>query len=458
MAYGSPDGPARRAVVEPVLRLKGRLRVPGDKSVSHRALMLGALCRGTTAVSHLLDSDDVRSTAGALSALGVEMAVEGTSARVQGRGGGALVAPSGPLDCGNSGTTMRLLAGLLAGQGVSATLVGDESLSGRPMGRILAPLVAMGYRAEARGQNGRPPLAIFGGDPPAGAFSWASPIASAQVKSGILLAGLRAGGEVRVAEPAPSRDHTERLLRYLGYAVASTPNYAVPDERPAEVVLAAPPAGFLPEARPVVVPGDISSAAFWLVACALTGSADVVLEAVSVNPTRTGLLEALAAAGVEVVVEAARELPGGEPVADLRVATRGSLRAFAVRGALVPRLIDEIPVLAVLALGAEGESVIADAAELRVKESDRLAATARLLRAAGAEVEEREDGLAVHGPHRPRAFEFDAEGDHRMAMAAAVAALLAEGPCAIEGADACAVSYRGFFDDLGRLTTGREGP
>ncbi len=445
----------------PARGLAGRLRVPGDKSIGHRALMMGALCRGVTEIEHLPDGEDNRSTRAVLRALGVTIEEPAPGVAVV-HGTGALTPPSEPLDCGNSGTTMRLMAGLLAGQGVPAELFGDESLTRRPMRRVVTPLRQMGFDVEALGEGGRPPLQVRGAtlESAAGAsldgFTYDSPVASAQVKSCVLLAGLRSGDDVVVNEPAPSRDHTELMLRYLGYRISSSPGYARPDDQPASVRLHAP-GRHRPTARPMVVPGDISSAAFFLAAGALVEGAEVVIEAVSVNATRTGVLDALALMNAPVRLSNRRILPGGEPVADLHVSgSPGSLRPARIAGALIPRLIDEIPVLAVLAAAIDGETVFADAEELRVKESDRVATTVALLHAAGVDAEARPDGLVVRGGKPLRAFAFDAGHDHRLAMAAAIAGLVADGESELVGAEVCAVSFPDFFDHLDALT-GRRG-
>lgn len=438
--------------VTPCGRLSGTLRVPGDKSVGHRALMFAALCEGVTEVENLPDGEDNHSTRAVLRALGVHIEEPSPGvARVTGRGAQGLLTPSAPLDCGNSGTTMRLMTGLLAGQGIEATLIGDESLTRRPMARVTQPLSLMGFEVEAEGEGERPPIRVAGTAHVPGGMQYESPVASAQVKSALLLASLRCNEDIVVSEPGPSRDHTERLLRYLGFRVEGSGNYHRPDGQGAYVRLYSPK-GRVPKARPVVVPGDISSAAFFLVAAALVPDSDLTLKAVSINPTRTGIVDALERFGVRVNVTNRQVVAGNEPVADMVVAGGAALHGAILEGDLVPRAIDELPVLAVLAAAADGETVIRDAAELRVKESDRIESTARLLRALGAEVEERADGMRVVGPTAFKAFTFDAGGDHRLAMAAAVAALVADGPCEIQGAGACAVSYPGFFDDLASLT------
>jgi 3-phosphoshikimate 1-carboxyvinyltransferase len=416
------------ARVRPPRRLEGEVRVPGDKSISHRALMLNAVADGEARVSGLSGGADVASTAGCLRALGVEL----EAGRVVGRGPRGLGEPSGALDCGNSGTTMRLLAGLLAGQPFPVTLAGDESLSRRPMDRVVAPLRLMGALAETG------PLRVGGGGPLRG-IDYESPVASAQVKSALLLAGLSAEGATRVIEPAPTRDHTERMLAAMG----------APVQREGLAVALAGPVERL---RPldVAVPGDLSAAAFWLVAAGLHGAGRVRLPGVGVNPTRTALLDLLQCAGVEVARLRPR-LAGAEPVADLEVGTLREGRAFEVGGARVAELIDELPVLAVAAALLPGTSRITGAAELRVKESDRVAAMAAGLAAMGGDVTELPDGWEIRGPRHLEGARVASQGDHRVAMALAVAGLLADGETAIEDAECVDISYPGFWDQLEAL-------
>jgi len=416
------------ATVRAPQRLEGEVCVPGDKSISHRALILNAVAEGVARLHGLSTGADVASTAGCLRALGVE--IEGEL--VVGRGLHGLREPSGPLDCGNSGTTMRLLAGVLAAAPFSVTLVGDASLSRRPMDRVAEPLRAMGARAETD------PLRVGGGGRLRG-IDYPLPVASAQVKSALLLAGLFASGRTRLHQPAPTRDHTERMLAVMG----------APVEVDGLVVSIRGPVGRL---RPLelTVPGDLSAAAFWLVAAALHPSAHVRLPGVGVNPTRAALLEVLARAGIEVRRSQER-LQGGEPVADLEVATAPAPRAFAVAGAEVAALIDELPVLAVAAAVLPGTTRITGAEELRVKESDRIRAMAVGLTAMGAEVSELPDGWEIRGPRSLHGARVDAFGDHRVAMALAVAGLLAEGSTEIEGAECVAISYPGFWETLESL-------
>ncbi len=418
--------------------LRGRLRIPGDKSISHRALLLNGLAHGRARVTGLLDSADVRSTAACLRQLGVSIEPDGDGVVVTGRGG-ALVEPADVLDCGNSGTTMRLLVGVLAGQDLHAVLTGDASLRARPMRRVVAPLRQLGAQLDGAGQGSRAPLSVRGCRP-LRAATVSVPVASAQVKSALLLAGLSADGPVRV-EVGACRDHTERMLVGMGVPVQV--------EEGAATVLG--PA--VPEARDVAVPGDISSAAFWLVAGSIVPGAELVLEGVGLNPTRTGVLDVLLRMGADIVVEDRRAV-AGEPVGTL-VVRHARLQGTTVGGDEIARLIDEIPVLAVAAAAAEGETVFRDAAELRVKESDRVATTVAFLSALGATVEARPDGLRVAGGAPLRGAAVDAAGDHRIAMAAAVAAALAAGETTIHGAACVDVSYPGFFIDLEAARAGR---
>jgi 3-phosphoshikimate 1-carboxyvinyltransferase len=406
-------------------RLDGEIGVPGDKSISHRALILNAVADGTATVSGLSGAADVASTASCLRALGV--AIEG--GRVEGRGLRGLQPASGPLDCGNSGTTMRMLGGLLAAQPFISTLLGDASLSARPMDRLAAPLRLMGAHVEC------PPLRV-GGALPLRAIDYPSPVASAQVKSAVLLAGLYAEGTTRVIEPAVSRDHSERMLRAMGAAVRVEPG-SVSLEGPAEQL------GPLS----LIVPGDISATAFWLVAAGLAAAGRIRLPAVGVNPSRTAIIDVLARAGVTIDLSAARRV-GEEPVADLEVASGGELRPLEVRAGEAAALIDELPVLAVAAAFLPGVSRITGAAELRVKESDRIAAMAEGLGRMGGRVSELPDGWEIRGGGGLESARVRSGGDHRIAMALAVAGLLAKGVTEIEEAECVAVSYPGFWDDL----------
>ena len=438
-------------VIEPAQgAIVGDVEVPGDKSIGHRAAILGALASGEVKITGMGRGSDNRNTLRAAAALGAAVTEGGGEIRIHGLGLDRLRPPKGPIDCGNAGTGMRLLAGILAGQPFSSTLMGDESLSRRPMRRIADPLARMG--AWVRGNDGArrgevyPPLSIEG---PKGerlrGIHCTLDVASAQVKSAVLLAALFAEGRTTVQEPGPSRDHTERMLRYLG-APVQAPVQAFGGGGAREVWL--DPAGWdrVLAARSLNVPGDPSSAAFLLAAGLMAPRGDVIVRGVCVNETRTGFLDALAAMGARVDRLNERDA-GGEPVADLRIADgAGALRAATLGGELVVRAIDELPILAVVAARAEGATSFRDAAELRVKESDRIATTAAMLRALGVEVEERPDGFTVIG-RGDRPFEpgrIDAAGDHRIAMSAAVAALAASGPVRVDDVDNVATSFPEF--------------
>jgi 3-phosphoshikimate 1-carboxyvinyltransferase len=407
----------------------GALRVPGDKSISHRALLLGAMAHGTTEIHGLLQGEDCRATLAALRALGVEV-VEQTDAtvRVRGHGPEAMREPESILDAGNSGTTLRLLAGLLAGRPFCSLLTGDESLRRRPMRRIVDPLRAMGATLIGRAQGGFPPLAIHGGG--LRGIAWSSPVASAQVKSAILLAGLQAEGDTSVTEPVVSRDHTERMLSAFGLR----------PQRDGTTVTV--PGGSRLTATDLAVPGDLSSAAFLLVGAAARDGGEICIQDVGVNPTRTGLLDVLKRMGAEVRRERLR-LAAGEPVADLVVCGR-RLRGVRVGADLIPRLLDEVPALAVAAALADGETVITGAGELRVKEVDRLAAVAEELGRMGVVISPTQDGLRIQGGAKLQGAVVSSRGDHRMAMSLAVAALFAEGETVIRDVACVDTSFPGF--------------
>jgi 3-phosphoshikimate 1-carboxyvinyltransferase len=418
------------------------VKVPGDKSISHRAAILNAIASGPAVIDNFLPADDCLVTLDCLQALGVELSLErgkrSASLLVEGRGLRGLREAAGVLDARNSGTSMRLLSGLLAGRPFLSILTGDRSLLSRPMGRIVAPLQQMGAHIWGRNGDARAPLAIRGGA--LRGIHYRMPVASAQVKSALLLAGLQAEGETRLEEPAPSRDHTERMLRTMGASL-----------RMEEDVLGLSPLSRDLRPLSVRVPGDISAAAFWLVAGAVHPNAEIRLEGVGVNPTRTGIIEALHMMGADLRVENERETDG-EPVADL-TARSSRLRGVNIQGPLVVRLIDEVPVLAVAAALAQGRTVISDVAELRVKESDRIASTMEELRKLGARIEGSGDALVIEGVPALKGARCDSRRDHRLAMALAVAGLVAEGETVISGADAVGVSYPGFWDDLAALAS-----
>ena len=412
------------ATVRSARKLEGAIRLPGDKSISHRALILGAVATGRSDVRGLSPGADVQSTIACLRALGVEL----DGSKLGGRGMDGLQAPGGPLDCGNSGTTMRLLAGLLAGQAFTSELTGDESLSRRPMDRVVAPLRQMGAAADW------PPLRV-GGTAPIRGIEYLMPIASAQVKSAILLAGLFADGVTTVVEPVRTRDHTELMLASMG-ADLKVDGLRVEVRRAQRL-----------EALDVDVPGDFSAAAFWLVAAGLLHGSRVRLESVGVNPTRTAFAEILRAAGWEIGASNSRA-EGGEAVADLDVRPAVVTRPIQLRDGMAAEMIDELPVLAVAATQIAGTSVITGASELRVKESNRLAAMEEGLLAMGADIAAQDDGWVITGPRRLEGARVRSLGDHRVAMALAIAGLLADGTTEIEDAECVEISYPNFFDHL----------
>ncbi|WP_232820911.1 3-phosphoshikimate 1-carboxyvinyltransferase [Dyella sp. C11] len=409
--------------------LKGTVRVPGDKSVSHRALMLGALAEGTSHIRGFLEGEDTRATAAVLQQLGVRIDAPADGERVvHGVGLHGLCGTTQLLDCGNAGTGMRLLTGLLAGQAFDSTLVGDESLSRRPMRRVTDPLASMGARIDT--QDGLPPLQVRGGQSLHG-IQYTLPVASAQVKSALLLAGLYAQGETEVIEPHPTRDYTERMLAAFGWPIEFSPGRARLS------------GGHALRATNVDVPADFSSAAFFLVAGSIVPGSELHLPAVGLNPRRTGLLQALRLMGADIRIENERE-SGGEPVGDL-VVRHAPLHGVELPEALVPDMIDEFPALFVAAMAAKGATVVRGAAELRVKESDRLAAMATGLRALGATIDETPDGATIHGGPL-HGGTIESHGDHRIAMSFAAAGLVASGPVRINDCANVATSFPGFLE------------
>jgi len=412
---------------------RGETTPPGDKSVSHRAVLLGALAEGKTRVRGFLAAQDTLSTAAAVRSMGVGVATGPGEAEISGNGLFGLRAPRGAIDAGNSGTTARLLAGILSAQDFASEVTGDASLRSRPMSRVTIPLRRMGARFSGKGDF--LPLGIEGAD--LAGITYAPPQASAQVKSAVLLAGLYAEGETRVVEKVPTRDHTERMLRHFGVGVGVRGNEV-------SVSRAAP---F--RAADVEVPSDISSAAFFMVAAAINPGSEVLVRNVGVNPLRAGVLDVLREMGADISAENRREVCG-EPVADL-VARYAPLRGTRVDGDLVSRAIDELPAVAVAACFAEGETVITGAGELRVKESDRISAMAGELRALGADVEELSDGMAINGAEDVRGGRCRSLGDHRVCMSLAVAATRAREETVVEGAECAAVSFPGFFETFSAL-------
>lgn len=417
-------------VSRPSRGIRGEISVPGDKSISHRSIMLGSIARGTTVVRGVLRGEDNMATLNAFRAMGVAVADEGDILRIDGKGLRGLQEPGDVLDCGNSGTSMRLMTGLLAGQSFFSVLTGDMYLRKRPMRRVVEPLSLMGAKILGRDGGSRAPLAIAGS--PLKGISYASPVASAQVKSALLLAGLYAEGETTVTEPHLSRDHSERMLGYFGAAIKPGPFGATIT------------GGTELTGGDINVPGDISSAAFLLVAALIVPGSELLIRGVGINPTRTGILDILTAMGGKIELLDRREV-SGEPVADLLVGS-SDLRGIEIGGDLVPRAIDEFPVISIAAAMAQGRTTIRDARELRVKETDRIAAMATCLRAAGIEVEETPDGMIVSGSGAINGCSVASFGDHRIAMSMAVAGLAARGPVEISDTACIATSFPGFTD------------
>ncbi len=418
------------------IALQGQIEVPGDKSISHRALMLGAISQGETQIQGLLLGEDPRSTAECFRAMGAEISDLNTQmVSVKGIGLGQLKEPVDTLNAGNSGTTLRLMLGLLASHpGRLFTVTGDSSLRSRPMSRVVKPLQQMGAHIWGRSNGTLAPLAIQGQT--LKSIHYQSPIASAQVKSCILLAGLMTEGQTTITEPSVSRDHSERMLQAFGAELTTDP-----DSKSVTIT-----GGATLHGQTVIVPGDISSAAFWLVAGSIVPGSEILIENVGVNPTRTGVIEALEMMGADITLENQRVV-AGEPVADLRVRA-STLRGCTISGDLVPRLIDEIPVLAVAAIFASGKTIIKDAEELRVKESDRITVMASQLNKMGAKITELTDGMEITGGTLLTGTEVESHGDHRITMSLAVASLNAQGKTTIHGAESASISYPTFVATL----------
>jgi len=419
--------------------LMGALTVPGDKSITHRAIILSALARGTSTLHGYLPSEDCLRTIAAFQQMGVPIHVESDGAipvlRITGKGLHGLSEPADVIDCGNSGTTLRLLSGLLSGQPFFSVLTGDASLRSRPMRRVVDPLRKMGGVIFGRENGAFAPLAISGSA--RSGIDYHLPIPSAQVKSALLLAGLTASGTTRISEPLPSRDHTERMLRYFG---ASFKQNGTGMEVHGNVAF---------EGREIEIPGDISSAAFFLVAGAILKGSEVRVLRVGVNPTRTGILDILKQMGARIEVTSLSEVCG-EPMADI-VVRHGPLRATAIDGEMVPRMMDEFPILCIAAAMAEGETSIRGAAELRVKESDRIQVMADALRSMGVATDLFPDGLSIHGCGSLRGAHCKTYGDHRIAMALMIAGLVAEGPVEIDNTACIATSFPEFITHLKSL-------
>lgn len=414
--------------------LRGVLSVPGDKSISHRAVMFGALAKGTTRVSHFLEGADCLSTISCFRKMGIDIEKDGEDLLIHGRGLRGLNSPREILNAGNSGTTTRLISGILAGQKFISELDGDASLRSRPMKRIIDPLTAMGADIRSRMDNGCMPLRIAGR--PLHAVHYNSPVASAQVKSCVLLAGMYADGVTSVTEPFLSRNHTEIMLNYFGAKVTSQGTTASIQPEP-EL-----------SAREVRVPGDISSAAFFIAAGLLTPNSEILLKDVGINPTRAGILKICRQMGADITL--LNENHQGEPTADLLVRT-SSLKGTVIEGADIPTLIDEIPVLAIMAAFADGTTVIRDAQELKVKESDRIAVMVENLKRMGADIEGTDDGMIIRGGKPLHGAIIDPHMDHRVAMSFAVAGTVCQGSMEITDGDCVKISYPGFYEDLYRL-------
>ncbi len=428
--------------VKPSLGLRGEVVLPGDKSLSHRSVIFSAIAEGDTVINGFLTGEDTVNTARAMQAMGIT--IEGMGSKsiiVRGKGLDGLSEPSGVLDLGNSGTGMRLLAGLLSGQSFFSVLTGDQYLRKRPMARIVGPLRRMGAVIDGRSDGNLAPLAIRGGGRNTQSIDFTSPVASAQVKSAVLLAGLYADGETSVDEPSKSRDHTERMLRFFGAGLKEQGTLVTLRGRQE-----------LRSRGTIDIPSDISSAAFFLVAACIVPGSDLTIKNVGVNPTRTGIIEILTEMGGDISFENTRE-QAGEPVADLRVRYR-KLRAVEIAGDLIPRAIDEIPVLSVAASYAEGTSVIKDASELRVKESDRIATIVTELKKMGAHVTERPDGMEITGKEALDGAICESHGDHRIAMSLAVAGLAARGETVVRDTDWIETSFPGFNRLMRQVTQG----
>ncbi len=424
--------------------LKGTIAVPGDKSITHRAIILGALAEGDSTIASYCRGEDCLNTMRAFRAMGIHIEERPEQLRVRGKGLWGLTEPQQPLDCGNSGTGIRLLAGLLAGQDFFTILTGDESIRRRPMGRVVKPLREMGATIAGRKGGELAPLAITGSR--LRGLAYTSPVASAQVKSSLLLAGLYAEGTTRVSEPRKSRDHTERLFRYFGIPVQENASTVSIEGRPA--------VGWT--GKPLVVPGDLSAAAFFIVGATLVPGSDVTITSVGINPTRAGLLDILTEMGANLQLLNRRD-EAGEPVADIRVRA-AKIHGVRVGSDRIPQTIDEFPILCVAAALADGDTTITDAGELRVKESDRIATMSAELRKMGVAVEESSTGLNIQGlgsdqRARLKGTTCTSYGDHRVAMAMAIAGLTAEGQTTIQDTDCIETSFPGFESKLLELLT-----
>ncbi len=418
-------------------KLKGRIIPPLDKSISHRAIILSSISKGRSIIKNFLRAEDTMSTLNAFRKLGVKIDDRGKKIIIEGKGIHGLREPDDIIDCGNSGTTIRLFSGILSGNPFLSILTGDSSLRSRPMGRVIKPLKQMGAEITARAEDKYPPVVIKGKK--LKAIKYDMPMASAQVKSAILLAGLYADGETVVTEPIKSRDHTERMLPFYGAGI-KVDGLNIKIKGNAEL-----------KARDIDVPGDFSSSAFFIVAALLVPDSEILIKNVGINPTRTGLLDILKAMGAEIGLANIRDV-SGEPVADIHCKNAAGLKAVNITKDQIPALIDEFPVLCIAAAQADGITTIRGAEELRVKESDRIKAMASGLRKMGAEVEEFKDGLSIKGNAGLKGAVIESYGDHRIAMAFSIAALVADGTTTINGVSAVNISFPGFYKMLKGLT------
>ncbi len=416
------------------IQLKGTIRVPGDKSISHRAVMLGAIAKGKTRVYGLLTGDDCLNTIECFRKMGVEIRRDGDYVEVDGTGFAGLQEPVDILDVGNSGTTIRLMLGILAGAPFHTCLIGDASIAKRPMDRVAVPLRQMGARIDGRKDGSFAPISIRGGG--IEGIDYVSPVASAQVKSAILLAGLHAEGVTTVTEPQSSRNHTERMLKAFGGQVEV--DGLTTSIRGKQDL----------QGTTIHVPGDISSAAFFLVAGAIVPNSELTIQNVGINPTRTGIIDVLKEMGADIIEETASDEI--EPAADITIKS-SNLKGIEIGGNIIPRLIDEIPIIALAATQAEGRTIIKDAAELKVKETNRIDTVVQELKKMGARIEPTDDGMIIHGGTKLHPARVDSHGDHRIGMMLAIASCLAEGETVIENSEAISISYPNFFQHLKEL-------
>jgi 3-phosphoshikimate 1-carboxyvinyltransferase len=422
--------------VKPAGGLKGTITVPGDKSISHRSVMLGSISNGTTHVSGFLTGADCLATVDCFRKMGIEIDINGTNVTIHGKGMHGLKKPDAQLDCKNSGTTIRLISGILAAQPFDCSITGDSSIQKRPMDRIRNPLALMG--AKIYGNENKKlyaPLKIIGAK--LTGIHYALPVASAQVKSAVILAGLYADGETVVTEPEPTRDHTEIMLNYLGADISHNGNDIIC--RPVKELYA----------KDIYVPSDISSAAYFMAAAAITDNSDITITNVGVNPTRTGIIDVLNVMGADIKIINQKNVCG-EKVADIRVKS-SKLKGIEIGGAIIPRLIDEIPIIAVCACFADGTTVIKDAQELKVKETNRIKTVVEELKKMDADITETDDGMVINGTGMLKGAEINSHDDHRIAMSMAVAALKAKDSTTIKNAESVDISFPGFFDFLEKL-------